>query len=271
MGRTRKTLPVAALFALLAACGDSPGGAAAVPAEAGSRASAEDATAGPVLASAAVGREDASLDAEPGALVGRVVYAGRAPARKALQFPLAGAVCPVPTEPTDRFARDLLVDGSDGIADVIVSVEVDGWAPPEPVRATFDFRDHRLEPHLLLVPSGSAVGFRNGDGCLHGLRVPIGGRPRELTIPTRREEWLVFEDAGAFSVDDPRHPWIQAWVKVTERRFATLTGPDGAFELRGLPAGRHEVEIEHETLGLVVRTVLVPAGGTCEAEFTLPD
>jgi hypothetical protein len=55
---------------------------------------------------------------------------------------------------------------------------------------------------------------------------------------------------------------MQAWVRVLDNPFFAVTGPDGRFNIRGLPPGIYTVKAWHEQLGVREMTVtLSPTRG----------
>jgi len=42
------------------------------------------------------------------------------------------------------------------------------------------------------------------------------------------------------------HPWMGAYLHVVAHPFFAVSGPDGSFEIRGLPAGDYELSVWHE-------------------------
>ena len=63
-------------------------------------------------------------------------------------------------------------------------------------------------------------------------------------------------------------PWQVAWVHVLDHPFFAVTGPDGKFEIKGLPPGEYEIEAWHETFGTKTATVKVGAKETKTQDFT---
>jgi hypothetical protein len=63
------------------------------------------------------------------------------------------------------------------------------------------------------------------------------------------------------------HPWMSAYVGVTDNPFYAVTGDDGKFSLKGLPAGEYVVEAWHEKYGTKDVTVKVGDGEAKTADF----
>jgi hypothetical protein len=63
---------------------------------------------------------------------------------------------------------------------------------------------------------------------------------------------------------------MHAYVGVLDHPYFAVSGPDGSFELKGLPPGTYTVEAWHETLGTQTQTVTIAAkeSGTTAFEFT---
>lgn len=63
------------------------------------------------------------------------------------------------------------------------------------------------------------------------------------------------------------HPWMIGYVGVVPHPFFAVTGPDGAFELQGLPPGDYELEAWHEKLGIQSRKLTLDPRGALTLEF----
>jgi len=64
------------------------------------------------------------------------------------------------------------------------------------------------------------------------------------------------------------HGWMHASIGVVEHPFFATSGEDGSFTIKGLPAGKYELEAVHEKLGTKTVSVTVPEGGEAKAELT---
>jgi hypothetical protein len=67
------------------------------------------------------------------------------------------------------------------------------------------------------------------------------------------------------------HPWMRAYLGVVPHPFFAVTGPDGRYELRGLPAGRYTVEAWSERLGRRSEAATVAEGGALTLDFALSE
>jgi uncharacterized protein (DUF2141 family) len=63
------------------------------------------------------------------------------------------------------------------------------------------------------------------------------------------------------------HPWMSAYVGVVDNPFYQVTGDDGTFSLKGLPAGTYVVEAWQERYGTQDITVTVGAGEAKTSDF----
>jgi hypothetical protein len=64
------------------------------------------------------------------------------------------------------------------------------------------------------------------------------------------------------------HTWMNAFVGVVANPFFAVTGSDGSFSLKGLPAGTYTIEAWHEKYGTQTATVTVAATGSKTQDFT---
>ena len=64
------------------------------------------------------------------------------------------------------------------------------------------------------------------------------------------------------------HGWMHAKVFVMDNPFFAVSGEDGSFSIKGLPAGTYTLEAWHEKLGTKTGTVTVAANGAATTSFT---
>ena len=65
------------------------------------------------------------------------------------------------------------------------------------------------------------------------------------------------------------HFWMKGYVHVLANPYFAITGDDGSFTIKDLPAGTYTLELWHETLGTQMQQVTVAQEDTKEVNFTL--
>jgi plastocyanin len=165
----------------------------------------------------------------------------------------------------DAAPDESLVTAGGRLANVVVTAP--GAPTARPVQVTLDQRGCRFVPHVLAAPVGSTLELANGDAVLHGTHGWAGHATRfdvvmpekGMRVPTRLDR------AGLIEVRCDVHGWMRAYVVVAEAP-AAVSGADGAFVLRDLPAGTYTLAAWHERLGTRNVEVTVPAQGAVRVE-----
>ncbi len=209
--------------------------------------------------------------ATAGSITGTAVFEGKVPALK----PLAVAAEPMCAKKHPTVPNEMLVLGSgNSMANVVVRV-VGGLpagksypAPTTPV--TMDQVGCQYVPHVIGLMVGQPFKVLNNDGVLHNVHaLPKVNKPFNMAMPpTRKEAQESFaKEEGMFVVKCDVHPWMQSYVGVFSHPFFAVTGADGKFTIKDLPAGTYEVEAWHERLGTQKQSVTVGASDTKTAAF----
>jgi plastocyanin len=132
--------------------------------------------------------------------------------------------------------------------------------PKDPI--VLDQRGCRYHPHVLGVMAGQTVKIVNSDPTTHNIHpTPKDNRewnesqapqsaPLEKTFA--REEIML-------PVKCNQHPWMRMFVNVMKNPFYTVTGPDGKFEIKGLPPGDYTLAFVQEKYGEQTQKVTVAA------------
>lgn len=161
-----------------------------------------------------------------------------------------------------------------GLADVLVYVKsgVAGSYPAPADPALLDQHGCNYTPHVLAVQAGQPIKIRNSDDTLHNIH-PRPGVNAEFNIGQPRQG---MESTKTFDKPELKipvgcdvHPWMRAYVHVLNHPFFAVSGVDGTFEIKGLPAGEYEVEAIHEKLEPIVGKVSVKDGEAARLDLTL--
>ena len=213
----------------------------------------------------------AASAAQAGTISGTATYDGKVPALK----PLSVAAEPICAKQHDSVPNEMLVLGTGNtMANVLVRV-VSGLpagktypAPTAPV--TMDQHGCQYKPHVMGIMIGQPFKVLNNDGILHNVHALSKVNPtfNMAMPPTRKEADHTFgKEEGMFVIKCDVHPWMQSYMGVFSHPFFAVTGPDGKFTIKDLPAGTYESEAWHEKLGTQKSKVTVGASDTQTASF----
>ena len=216
--------------------------------------------------------------AETGSIKGTFVLDGAAPALKPIVPQGAnikdGQVCAATAVPD----QTIVVGAGNGLANVFIyASKVDAKdvpaefkdAPKTPV--TLDNKGCVFVPHALLIRTGQTVKLLNEDAVAHNIHTyPLRGNAINILIPPGEkvgiDQTMEKPEILPIPVKCDIHPWMQAYALILDHPFAAVSDKDGRFEIKGLPAGKHDFRIWHEGGGYVERSydVTVEAGKTTD-------
>jgi plastocyanin len=122
--------------------------------------------------------------------------------------------------------------------------------PKDPV--TLDQSGCKYHPHVLGVMAAQEIKIVNSDPTTHNIH------PQ----PKDNREWNESQPPSSAPLDKNfareeimlpvkcnQHPWMKMYVNVTKSPFYAVTGPDGKFEIKGLPPGDYTLAFVHEKFG----------------------
>jgi plastocyanin len=181
-----------------------------------------------------------------GSVAGVVKLGGAPPPLPALKVTKDTSVCGG-AKPNEA----VLVSGGGALANVVVSLRAakPSAAPPPTPNAAVDQQGCQYRPHVQAVTVGTSLALVNSDAVLHNVHGHTGpvqvfnvAMPiRNQRVPTRLTRPGLVQlqcDAG--------HSWMGAWIYVFEHPYFAVTGGDGKFEIKDVPAGHYTVEYWHE-------------------------
>jgi plastocyanin len=123
-------------------------------------------------------------------------------------------------------------------------------------------KDKRFLPHVLAVPLGATVEFRNDDEIFHN--VFSLSKPNDFDLGLYKSgaaRERVFGSAGAVQLLCNIHSSMQAWVYVSDTPWFTQADGSGKFSVKNVPPGQYTVEVWHEWASkTATKAVKVAAG-----------
>src|SRR5690606_5637305 len=115
------------------------------------------------------------------------------------------------------------------------------------------------------LPVGVTVEYKNSDKISHNVHThAVRNQPYNKTIAAGGSDTQKLEVPESIKVTCDIHPWMACYMFVTDTPYAAVTAADGSFEVKGLPVGKHKVDIWHETLGRAKGEVTIKEDGTSE-------
>lgn len=181
---------------------------------------------------------------------------GAAPSPTALPEPEV-TMTPMEPEPAVRVAPSTFIvsgvitgGGSHGPGGAVIVLRKADGSTPRPralrVKAVVQ-KDKSFKPHVLAVPVGATVEFRNDDELFHN--VFSLSKPNDFDLGlyksgAQREQ--VFSTPGPVHLLCNIHAAMNGWLYVSDSPWFAQADGNGKFTVKNVPAGNYEVEVWHE-------------------------
>lgn len=208
-----------------------------------------------------------------GTVSGKVSFTGTAPAPQQINMNADPTCASLHKEPI--FTEEVVVNPDGTLKNVFVYVKegLEGKTFPVPTNAIMlDQKGCHYTPHVFGVQVGQQVQIINSDSTLHN----VHGMPKQspefnLGMPIQgmklNRKFDKPEVMVKFKCDV--HPWMSAYAGILPHPYFSVTGDNGTFEIKDLPAGTYTLEIWHEKYGTQTQQITVDEGGTATADFTV--
>ncbi|MFQ5799701.1 MAG: carboxypeptidase regulatory-like domain-containing protein [Bacteroidota bacterium] len=206
-----------------------------------------------------------------GAIAGKVNFTGKAPRAARLRMN-ADPVC-LKQHTETVYGGEVVVNENGTLRNVLIYIRegLGGkiYTPP-PDSILFDQKGCLYTPHVLGIQVGQEFVVKNSDPTLHNVHtLSKENRPFNIAQPRQGMTFTrKFEKPETFKVKCEVHPWMNAYVGVFTHPFYAVTGDDGSFAIKNLPAGEYTVEAWHEKYGAQTMKVKVGTAETATVDFT---
>ena len=199
-----------------------------------------------------------------GTLKGRVVYVGSytplAPLSAKGAAPKDPSVCGVEAIPNETI---LVKDG--GLANTFIYLDKipKGAVIPavgDPI--LFDQKVCVFTPHAMVVRVKQPMKILNADGAAHNTHTYPKKNTAFNSVVQPNDRGGVDLTYGQaekepFTVGCDIHSWMTAYHLPLDHPFAAVSAADGTFEIKDLPAGKHEFKVWHEAGKMVEKAFVV--------------
>jgi plastocyanin len=163
----------------------------------------------------------------------------------------------------------VVVGPNKGLANAVASVAgAKGQATAK--KATVDQKGCAFHPHVVAMTPGE-VEFLNSDGILHNLHTYSTANPAINKAQPKFKKTMTekFEKPEIVKITCDVHSWMLGWVAVMPHPYFGVTDGNGVTKIENVPAGKHKIEVWHETLGKQDKEVDVKAGQTTKVSFEM--
>ncbi|MGA8300012.1 MAG: carboxypeptidase regulatory-like domain-containing protein [Terriglobales bacterium] len=213
-----------------------------------SKKSNEESNAAPAASSAPAPAATPIDPATAATVSGTVTFTGAAPKMAKIDMSQDPACKGV------NMAENVVDDGGK-LANVFVYVK-DGLGtrtfdvPSTPVQ--IEQSGCKYHPHVLGVMAGQTIKVVNSDPTTHNIHpTPADNREWNESQPPQSPvlEKSFAREEIMLPVKCNQHPWMKMYVNVVKTPFYAVTGPDGKFEIKGLPPGDYTIAFVQEKMG----------------------
>ena len=202
-----------------------------------------------------------------GAIVrGAVKIAGAVPKLPPLQITKYKEICKdVPNE-------SLSVGPGQGVRFAVVTLEgvTKGKAVEKETVHELDNVKCRFSPRVQAASIGQFVLLKNSDPILHTAHALFTNDQPQFNVglyPGRTSRKPLVA-AGLVKIRCEVHPWMAAYIMVTEHPYHAVSDVYGEYELRDVPPGVYQLKVWHESLGTQEKRIEVKPAGTQNIDFT---
>jgi len=114
-----------------------------------------------------------------------------------------------------------------------------------------DNKGCRFEPHAMALWTEHPLEIRNSDqGIGHNTNASALRANRAFNDSVSNSDPLVKKFTKSEPLPSPVacsiHPWMKATILIRENPYMAVSGEDGSFEIKNVPAGKHEFVFWHE-------------------------
>src|SRR5271154_2699890 len=212
----------------------------------------------------------ATPPAGTGTITGKVTYTGTPPKMKPIDMSKEPTCAKQHTTPV--MTENVATGPGNTLQWVVVFISAGDDNPTAPSQAVkYEQKGCEYLPHVLPMQAGQQLQIFNDDQTSHNIH----------PLAKVNQEWNKSQPPGSPPIDTkwdkPEfipvkcniHPWMHGYFVVLKTSHYAVTGDDGSFEIKGLPAGKYTVTAWQEQYGTKTQDVTVGTGAaTANFVFT---
>lgn len=162
----------------------------------------------------------------------------------------------------DLFSQELVVDPqTKGVRYGFAYLNKPSGTNPEAQQALLaqqatveiDQKDCEFLPHCTALLKDQTLVFKSSDPIGHNVRYSGFTNPsNNVALPPEGQlQVKLVAERRPMPLACDIHPWMKGYMMVFDHPFFAVTGPDGSFEIQGVPAGEQKLIVWQEKVGYV--------------------
>jgi plastocyanin len=263
----RRLCPLAFALVLVAGCEEKKSEAPAAPAAPAANAPAAanpPAAPAPAAPAATPPGLGPAAGGGKGDVKGVVTLSGKAPEMPELKRGSDPFCAKTPMKDEEVVAKD------GKLKNVLVHIVGAPATEPPTTPVTLVQDNCMYRPRVLGLVAGQTLSIKNADNALHNVHTYKGTTTvfNVAQVPNAPDIEKKFTDAGALlKLKCDVHQWMTGYVWVQNNPYFAVTGDDGKFEIKGVPAGKYEIIAWQERFGEKKGELTVNPDKTSEVKF----
>ena len=127
-------------------------------------------------------------------------------------------------------------------------------------------------PHVQAASVGQFLLFKNSDPILHTAHAFFTSEQQpqfNVGLFPGRVSRKPLITTGVAKIQCEVHPWMTAYIVVTDHPYHAVTDSYGEYLINDIPAGNYRLKVWHESLATEEKPVEAKAGATIKMDFAL--
>jgi plastocyanin len=170
--------------------------------------------------------------------------------------------------------ESLIVGPGQGVRYAVVTLEgmTKGKAVEKETAHELDNVRCRFLPHVQAASVGQFIVFKNSDPILHTAHAFFTSEQQpqfNVGLFPGRVSRKPLITTGVAKIQCEVHPWMTAYIVVTDHPYHAVTDSYGEYLINDIPAGNYRLKVWHESLATEEKPVEAKAGATIKMDFVL--